>query len=197
MVLQPGLKATVLDAKPRFAGFQPGSTAGYNERTRGDFMTRSMLQNKIVYRSLTLAFVFLVTLSVSAEWVAVPDEGGVPAYNAGPPPKGTKLPPLLAKSDLWGADAQNAYQTHAYELAARIPTVLHQQPCYCYCDRMGHNSLHSCFESTHGAQCATCLKELYYSYQQHQKGRSAAQIRAGIIQGEWKQIDLMSASSIN
>jgi Protein of unknown function with PCYCGC motif len=160
-------------------------------------MTRSMLQNKIVYRSLTLAFVFLVTLSVSAEWAALPDEGGVPAYNAGPPPKGTKLPPLLAKSDLWGADAQNAYQTHAYELAARIPTVLHQQPCYCYCDRMGHNSLHSCFENTHGAQCATCLKELYYSYQQHQKGRSAAQIRAGIIQGEWKQIDLMSASSIN
>ena len=139
-------------------------------------MTRSMLQNKIVYRSLTLAFVFLVTLSVSAEWVALPDEGGVPAYNAGPPPKGTKLPPLLA---------------------ARIPTVLHQQPCYCYCDRMGHNSLHSCFENTHGAQCATCLKELYYSYQQHQKGRSAAQIRAGIVQGEWKQIDLMSASSIN
>jgi hypothetical protein len=67
-----------------------------------------MLQNKIVYRSLTLAFVFLVTLSVSAEWVALPDEGGVPAYNAGPPPKGTKLPPLLAKSALWGADAQNA-----------------------------------------------------------------------------------------
>ena len=108
-------------------------------------------------------------LSMSAQWAAPPEEGGVPAYNAGPPPKGTKLPPFLAKSDLWGADAQNAYQTHAYELAAKIPTVLHQQPCYCYCDRMGHNSLHSCFENTHGAQCATCLKELYYSYQQHQE----------------------------
>ena len=52
---------------------------------------------------------------------------------------------------------------------ARIPVVLHQQPCYCYCERRtGHNSLHSCFEGTHGARCAACLKELYYSYQQAQ-----------------------------
>ena len=123
-------------------------------------MISRFFQNKIVYRSLTLAFLFVVTLSMSAQWAAPQEEGGVPAYNAGPPPKGTKLPPLLTKADLWGADAQNPYQTHAYELAAKIPTVLHQQPCYCYCDRMGHNSLHSCFENTHGAQCATCLKEL-------------------------------------
>ncbi|HET7441842.1 MAG TPA: CYCXC family (seleno)protein, partial [Terriglobales bacterium] len=89
------------------------------------------------------------------------------------------------------------YQTHAYELAAKIPVVLHQQPCYCYCDRMGHNSLHSCFENTHGAQCATCLKELYYSYSMHQKGKTAAQIRQGIMKGEWRQVDLESAASIN
>ena len=161
-------------------------------------MARHLLRNKIVYRSLTLAFLFLVTtLSVSAEWGSLPDEEGIPAYNAGPPPKGTKLPPFLTKSDLWGADAQNVYQTHAYELAAKIPNVLHQQPCYCYCDRMGHNSLHSCFENTHGAQCATCLKELYYSYQEHKKGKTAAQIRAGIIKGEWKQIVLLQASTMN
>ena len=92
-----------------------------------------MLRNPIVYRALTLAFVFVVTFWVSAG--AVPQEegsGGVPAYNAAPPPKGTKLPPILTKADLWGADAQNAFQTHAYELAAKIPNVLHQQPCYCY-----------------------------------------------------------------
>ena len=164
-------------------------------------MARRLLQNQIVYRSLTLAFLFLVTLSVSAQWaspsVFASDDEGVPAYNAGPPPKGTKLPPLLTKADLWGADAQNAYQTHAYELAAKIPNVLHQQPCYCYCDRMGHNSLHSCYENTHGAQCATCLKELYYSYQQHQRGKTATQIRAGIIKGEWKQIDLQAAATMN
>jgi hypothetical protein len=160
-------------------------------------MSARLLRDRIVFRSLTLAFLFLVTLTMSAQWTASQAEGGVPAYNAAPPPKGTKLPAILAKDQLWGADAQYPYQTHAYELASKIPAVLHQQPCYCYCDRMGHNSLHSCFESTHGAQCATCLKELYYSYQQHQKGKTSTQIRAGIIKGEWKQIDLQSAAAMN
>ena len=158
---------------------------------------RRLFQNQMVYRSLMMAFLFLVTLSVSAQWTAPTEAGGVPAYNAGPPPKGTKLPAILAKDQLWGSDAQYPYQTHAYELASKIPTVLHQQPCYCYCDRMGHNSLHSCFESTHGAQCSVCMKEVYYSYQQHQKHKTAAQIRAGIIKGEWKQVDLQSAAAIN
>ena len=130
-------------------------------------MTPSPLIHKDAYRALTLIFLFAVTLTMSAQWTAQGEEGGIPAYNAGPPPKGTKLPAILAKSELWGADAQYPYQTHAYDLASKIPTVLHQQPCYCYCDRMGHNSLHSCFETMHGARCATCLKEFYYSYQQH------------------------------
>jgi hypothetical protein len=161
-------------------------------------MIRRFYQRKIVYRGVTLVFLFLAaTFTMSAEWASLPGDGGVPAYNAGPPPKGTKLPPILATSELWGGDAQNVYQRHAYELAAKIPNVLHQQPCYCYCDRMGHNSLHSCFESTHGAQCATCLKEVYYSYQQHKNGKTATQIRAGIIKGDWKQIDLLSASTMN
>ncbi len=152
---------------------------------------------KLIYRGLTVVCIFLATFAVSAPWAISEDQGEVPAYNAGPPPKGTKLPSILTKADLWGADAQYTYQTHAYELAAKIPTVLHQQPCYCYCDRMGHNSLHSCFEGTHGAQCATCLKELYYSYVQHKKGKTATQIRAGIIKGEWRQIDLQTAAQIN
>ncbi len=152
-------------------------------------------RSQSIRRSLSLTVLFFVTLTMTSLWAA-PDEGSpVPAFNSGPPT--TKLPALLTKADLWGADAQNAYQTHAYELAAKIPAVLHQQPCYCYCDRMGHNSLHSCYENTHGAQCATCLKELYYSYQQHQRGKTATQIRAGIIKGEWKQIDLQAAATMN
>lgn len=150
-------------------------------------------------RGLTLTFLFLVTLTLSAPWMisAQDTEGQIPAYNVAPPRKGQKLPPILGKEQLWGENAQYPYQTHAYELAAKIPVVLHQQPCYCYCDRMGHNSLHSCFEGTHGAQCATCLKELYYSYTEHKKGRTAAQIRKGIIKGDWKQVNLETAASIN
>jgi hypothetical protein len=150
-------------------------------------------------RGLTLSFLFLLIFTLSAPWVlsAQDTEGQIPAYNAGPPPRGKKLSPILGKEQLWGENAQYPFQTHAYELAAKIPVVLYQQPCYCYCDRMGHNSLHSCYEGTHGAQCATCLKELYYSYIEHKKGRTAAQIRKGIIKGEWKQIDLQTAASIN
>jgi hypothetical protein len=147
-------------------------------------------------RVLALALLFFVVTVLSAPWVQSDDQG-VPHYNAAPA-KGDKLEPILTKDQLWGENAQFPYQTHAYELAAKIPGVIHQQPCYCYCDRgMGHNSLHSCFSGTHGAQCGTCLKELYYSYQMHKLGKTAQQIRAGIIKGDWKQIDLLTAASIN
>jgi hypothetical protein len=145
---------------------------------------------------MSLTLLFSAILLFSAPWASSQQEQ-VPAFNEKAPPKGTKLPPILPVDQLWAENAQYPYQTHAYELAAKIPAVLHQQPCYCYCDRMGHNSLHSCFETTHGAQCSICLKELYYSYLMHQKGKTAAQIRAGIIGGEWKQVSLATAASIN
>jgi len=158
-----------------------------------DFLTPSLIK-----RGMTLALLAVVVLVISAPWATSQQEAGTPAYNAGPPGKGIVLPPLLGKEQLWGENAQYPFQTHAYELAAKIPAVLHQQPCYCYCDRgMGHNSLHSCFEGTHGAQCSVCLKELYYSYTMHQKKKTATQIRQGIINGEWKQVDLKTAESIN
>lgn len=157
------------------------------------------LMRKVVHRSFTLALLLSFTLTMTSLWAAPQEEegAGIPAYNAGPPAKGVKLPAILTKDQLWGSDAQYPSQTHAYELAAKIPAVLHQQPCYCYCDRMGHNSLHSCFENTHGARCFTCLKELYYSYQQSKAGKTASQIRVGIMNGEWKTIDLQTAATIN
>jgi hypothetical protein len=151
----------------------------------------------MVKRSLALLFLFMITLVISAPWAISQQEGAIPAYNSAPPPKGTKLPAILAKDQLWGDNAQFPYQTRAYDLAGRIPVVLHQQPCYCYCDRMGHNSLHSCFESAHGARCDICLKELYYAYAQHKKRQSAAQIRKGIMAGEWRQVDLQAAATMN
>ncbi len=147
-------------------------------------------------RVLTSSFLFLMVTLLSAPWLRSDDQG-VPHFNPAPV-KGTRLEPILTQDQLWGENAQFPYQTHAYELAAKIPAVIRQQPCYCYCDRgMGHNSLHSCFSGTHGAQCSICLKELYYSYQMHKQGKTAKQIRAGIIAGDWKQIDLQTAASIN
>jgi len=139
---------------------------------------------------------FAIVALVSAPWLQSESHAAVPHFNAAPA-AGAKLPPILSRDQLWGANAQFPYQIHAYELAAKIPKVIYQQPCYCYCDRgMGHNSLHSCFSGTHGAECGTCLKELYYTYTMYKLGKTPRQIRAGIIKGEWKLVDLDKAASI-
>ena len=159
----------------------------------------------MVKRALLLGFLVALTLAVSSPWTMyaqpqapAPEQERVPAFNPTPPPNGTELPPILGKGQLWGNNDQYPSQSHAYELAAKIPNVIYQQPCYCYCDRgMGHKSLHSCFEGTHGAQCSTCMKELYYAYQMNKQHKTAAQIRKGIIAGEWKTVDLQSAANIN
>lgn len=39
----------------------------------------------------------------------------------------------------------------AYRAAAKIREVLALQPCYCFCDKMGHGSLLDCFATDHGA----------------------------------------------
>ena len=121
----------------------------------------------------------------------------VPAFNPNPPAKADNLPPILPKDQRWGANFQNAYQTHAYELAEKIPAVLHQLPCYCYCERMGHKSLRTCYETTHGAHCGTCMKELYYAYQQTKLKKTPKEIRDGIIHGDWQAIDLDKAATMN
>jgi len=149
-------------------------------------------------RGLMLAGLLLLTIAVSAPWAIseqANEEAAMPAFNP-PPAASAKLPAILGRDQLWGNNDRYPYQSHAYELAAKIPKVIYQQPCYCYCDRTGHKSLHSCFEGTHGAECSTCMKELYYSYQMTVKHKTAAQIRKGIIAGEWKQIDLQSAANI-
>lgn len=149
-------------------------------------------------RWLMLGISLLLTCVAAAPWASSQqEETRVPAFHSAPPAKGAKLEPILGKEQLWGEDDQYPYQSHAYELAAKIQNVIYQQPCYCYCDRMGHKSLRSCFEGTHGAHCSTCLKELYYAYQMTKQHKTAAQIRRGIIAGDWRQIDLDSAAAIN
>lgn len=39
----------------------------------------------------------------------------------------------------------------AYQVAREIPGVLAQQPCYCYCDRVGHKGLLACHRDAHSA----------------------------------------------
>jgi len=134
----------------------------------------------------------LITLAASSQWSDAQwtnPSNDVPAYNNGAPTK--PLPPLLSGKDLTGPYFEHQYQVIVYEMANKIPNVLYRQPCYCRCDRtLGHTSLHSCFEGTHGAECSTCMKEAVYAYEQTKKGRTPAQIRIGIEKGEFETIDL-------
>jgi len=149
-------------------------------------------------RGLLLGFVVSLTLVVSAPWaISAEDETRVPAFHPSPPAANAKLPPILGKEQLWGENDQYPFQSRSYQVAAKIQPILYQMPCYCYCDRMGHKSLHSCFENTHGAQCITCMKEVFYASQMSKQHKTASQIRKGIIAGEWKQIDLQSAATTN
>ena len=142
-------------------------------------------------RILGLLALGLITMAASAQWSN--PAADIPAYNAKPPAK--TLPAILSGGQLTGAYFTHPYQVTTYKMAAKIPAVLHQQPCYCHCDRaLGHNSLHSCFEGTHGAACSTCMKETVYAYQETKKGKTAAQIRVGIERGDFESVDLESAS---
>jgi hypothetical protein len=76
-----------------------------------------------------------------------------------------------------------------YEIAERIPAVLAQQPCYCYCDRgHGHRSLLDCQRDNHSAGCAICRQEVLLADRMSRMGLNAKEIRAAIVRGDWKQI---------
>ncbi|MFN0104124.1 MAG: CYCXC family (seleno)protein [Bryobacteraceae bacterium] len=76
-----------------------------------------------------------------------------------------------------------------YDIAQRIPAILAQQPCYCYCDRgHGHRSLLDCQRDNHSASCAVCRKEVLLADRLSRMGLNAKEIRASIIRGDWKQV---------
>lgn len=79
-----------------------------------------------------------------------------------------------------------------YEFAARHPEVLQCVPCYCGCERMGHNGNHECFVKArkpngtvtewepHGIGCAICLDVGRDAMTMLNSGTSVPQIRSAI-----------------
>lgn len=113
-----------------------------------------------------------------------PLDQGIPSYHAY-----VLKPPIPDTLD--PKQFPDALNRNVYALAAKIKPVLYQQPCYCYCDRsVGHKSLLDCYASAHGSQCDICQRETVLAYQQTQRGKTPAQIRAAIIRGDWKSVDM-------
>ncbi len=147
-------------------------------------------------RALSLLFIAIVSISTSAQFSRPASD--VPAYNAAPPPKTAKLAPILAGRQLTGPNFGHPAQVKSYKEAAKYADVLHQLPCYCHCDQNhGHASLRTCFESEHGANCGTCMQEALFAAEQTRKGKTAKQIRAAVIRGDYQQVDLRKITSPN
>ncbi|AXC13656.1 hypothetical protein ACPOL_4383 [Acidisarcina polymorpha] len=149
---------------------------------------------RLLVKSAWAVLVGTLTVAGYAQWSNPADD--IPAYNSQPPAKGSKLPPILSGSQLTGDSFRYPWQVKVYQEAATIQPVLHQLPCYCRCDQaMGHNSLHSCFEGTHGAVCSTCAKEEHYAYLMTQKKMTAKQIREGIERKEYESLNLQTVAA--
>ncbi len=86
------------------------------------------------------------------------------------------------------AQFQIANIREAYSVAKEIPDVLAQEPCYCYCQRMGHRSLLDCFASLHSTSCKICINEARLAGQLHRQGKSAEEIRVAIIAKQWANL---------
>ena len=142
---------------------------------------------------LTSIAIAMMTVAAYAQWSNPTDD--VPAYHAAAPAPGTTLPPVLSGQQLTGPNFVHPWQKAIYRDVAslKVQKILYQLPCYCRCDRaLGHQSLHSCFEGLHGAECSTCAKEGYYAYKMALQGKTAKQIRDGIMHKDFESIDLNS-----
>jgi Protein of unknown function with PCYCGC motif len=82
--------------------------------------------------------------------------------------------------------------TAAYQFAAEHPEVLSYVPCFCGCQRGGHQGNEDCFVKSraangdviewedHGVDCAVCLDVATRSRQMYSSGASVRDIRAAI-----------------
>ena len=140
---------------------------------------------KTIHKMLTGGILLAAGVGLLAvpQFAASPVDEPTPAFHAEAPKDA--LPPTMEATLFPDIQTFNAYV-----IAGRTKKVLYQQPCYCHCDRsQGHGSLLDCFVSRHGAGCDICQKEDFYSYEQTRKGKTPAQIREGIIRGEWQKVD--------
>lgn len=103
----------------------------------------------------------------------------VPPYFENPDAAG-ELPPTI------DPDTVPVEAAPAYRVARENPKLLAQLPCFCYCDRFGHTSLHSCYVDDHAKNCDVCMHETLDAYQMSQKGMTIQEIRAAII-GKYHQ----------
>jgi hypothetical protein len=114
------------------------------------------------------------TPQAQASTTATPLTRRVPAYFKVAPDLNS-LPPTLAPEQF------NGKIRDAYQVAREIPQTLAQLPCFCYCDTVGHKSLHSCYEDEHSTSCTVCLDSALVAGQLKKQGLNDHEIRDKLI----------------
>ena len=104
-----------------------------------------------------------------------PSQASVPPFYANL--NGVAVPKTLRPQDF-----SNPVAREGYQVAATIPKILMQMPCYCHCDVMGHKSLLDCFAGKHAAYCNICLDSASFVYQRWKTGERIATIRRQLIE---------------
>ena len=110
-----------------------------------------------------------------------------PAPTAAPASVDFRMPPFLTDVQVANLQATkdpttvNPGAMAAYQVARQKPKLLAQLPCFCYCDRFGHGSLHDCYVTDHAESCDICLKEALQADQMDQQGIPINQIRDAIV----------------
>ena len=106
------------------------------------------------------------------------------------PRKQANLPPIPFQG--YEPPRPREVVTAAYHFAAEHPEVLSYVPCFCGCERSGHNGNHDCFVrqrdengdvvawDEHGVECAVCIDVATRSRQMHASGASVGDIRTAI-----------------
>lgn len=145
------------------------------------------------------AFLAVAALTVSLAVVAcgkntTPPDLGTPPAEA---PSGTPITMIAPDLPLLPAAIVNASRPiemtkAAYEFAARHPEVMNFVPCFCGCERAGHQGNHDCFVSArndagevtawepHGLGCQVCIDVGFQAMTLHARGASVAEIRTAI-----------------
>lgn len=158
-------------------------TSHSKKKTSRGLPKASLTEKLVLYG---LAF-FVVALVIVSQWRSVHSSSPKNAQAVPPFYESAKaaapLPATLAPT-LFTAPVVR----RAYEVAQRIPEVLVQQPCYCWCDRYGHRSLLDCYRSRHAETCNICVNEALLAHHMNQAGASAQEIRSAIIRGEWQNL---------
>ena len=146
----------------------------------------------MIFRSTALTFALITfATSVTAQHQHAPAPMKPMTSRGTPTPATGPLPPIPYED--YPSPRPMAVTQAAYEFAARHPEVLHYVPCYCGCERGGHNGNHDCFVrsrdahgnvtwDSHGYGCAICIDVAYTAMQMHNSGASVTQIRTAIDQ---------------